>query len=128
MKYRNMLWLVAMLLFACTTAAATQPRANSVVFEVHSSSYDEVWQAATSVADRLLTVTESDKRAGTLKASRGVVMGPWGDVVDFSIRPVKNDASTYRIEISSLKHPDTQLSRQDWVNTMIYRIKAELQQ
>ena len=134
MKYRNIPWFVIALLTACAntgagvdTGAVKPPSAdNSVTFQVQNPSYDKVWLVTDEVTSRLLTITDSDKQTGTLKASRGVVMGPWGDVIRLSIR--HTGADDYAIRIQSLKHPDANLARLDWINTLIHRIKVRLRQ
>lgn len=128
MTYRHMLYLFILMIAGCAAPAASRSDASRVAFDIQDKSYDEVWRAMVNITGRQLTVIENNKTAGTLKARRGVVMGPWGDVISFTIRPTGNGAPSYTIEMQSLDHPDVPFSTQDWVNTFIYRIKTELGQ
>ncbi|MGO8754273.1 MAG: hypothetical protein ACLQHK_03475 [Gallionellaceae bacterium] len=128
MKFRGILWLFAMLIAGCTSAASTDAESSEVTFEVQGKTYDEVWSALERVAGQSLTIIDENKAAGSLKASRGVVMGPWGNEVEFSVRPAHSGASQYSIELESTKQAESRLPTSDWANTMVYKIKAELGQ
>lgn len=129
MRYRGILWIAVMLMAGCTSAVpAEDAGANEITFDIQGRTYDEVWSAIESVAGQGLTITERDKSAGTLKATRGVLMGPWGNDVEFSVRPAHSGASGYLVELESTKQRDSRLPTEDWANTMEYKIKAELGQ
>ncbi len=55
-------------------------------------------------------------------------MGPWGNEVEFSVRPAHTAPLQYSIELESTKQPESRLPTSDWANTMVYQIKAELGQ
>jgi hypothetical protein len=73
--------LLALCLFGCATIDSLQPGRGGSTFEIHGKTYDEVWNAAVRTASRSLTIVESDKASGTLKAEKGVGMATWGEVV-----------------------------------------------
>lgn len=113
-------------LAGCATTDSLQPGAGGSTFEVRGKSYDEVWKAAVTVAGRSLTIVESNKAAGILKAEKGVGLTSWGEVVGIYVRPAKNGAPVYTVEVQSLKRSKAQVTGQDWTTTMVSGIKAEL--
>lgn len=125
----NRIFLVitwAFALTACSTASSLKPGSGGSTFEVRGSSYDEIWKAANRTASRSLTIVESNKETGTLKAEKGVGMATWGEVVGIFIRPASNGAPLYTVEVQSLKRSKLQLTGQDWTMTMKSGILAEL--
>lgn len=113
-------------LAGCATTDSLQPGAGGSSFEVRGKSYDEVWKAAVTVAGRSLTIVENNKAAGILKAEKGVGLTTWGEVVGIYVRPAKNGAPVYTVEVQSLKRSKAQVTGQDWTTTMVSGIKAEL--
>ena len=93
---------------------------------MRGKSYDDVWRAANRVLARSLTIIESNKETGTLRAEKGVGLATWGEVVGVFIRPQRNDAPVYTVEVQSIKRSMIQLTGQDWTQTIISGIKAEL--
>jgi hypothetical protein len=129
MRYSGILWIAIMLIAGCTSAVPAEGAgANDITFDIQGKTYDEVWSAIESVSGQSLTITERNKAAGILKATRGVVMGPWGNDVEFSVRPAHNGAPEYLVELESTKQRASRLPTEDWANTMEYKIKAELGQ
>lgn len=112
----------------CATIDTLQPGTGGSSFEIHGKSYDEIWKAVVRTASRSLTVVESNKETGTLRAEKGVGMATWGEVVGVFVRPTSNGAPVYTIEVQSLKRSRVQLTGQDWTSTMIAGVKAELDQ
>jgi hypothetical protein len=55
------------------------------------------------VAGQSLTIVESDKAAGTLRAEKGVGLTTWGEVVGIFIRPPRSGAAAYTVEVLSLR-------------------------
>ena len=98
------------------------------MFEVRNKSYDEVWKAVVTTASRSLTIVQSDKESGTLKAEKAVGMATWGEVVGIFVRPATNGNAVYTVEVQSLKRYQIQITGQDWTATMVAGIKAELDQ
>lgn len=119
---------VALALAGCATVDTLQPGTGGSSFEVKGKSYDEVWRAATLTASRSLTIVESSKETGTIRAEKGVGVTTWGEVVGIFVRPAAPGASVYTVEVQSLKRSRLQLTGQDWTMTMISGIKAELGQ
>lgn len=112
----------------CATIGTLQPGSGGSTFEIHGKSYDEVWKAVVETASRSLTIVESNKESGVLKAEKGVGMATWGEVVGIFVRPTSNGSAVYTVEVQSLKRDRLQITGQDWTNTMISGIKAELDQ
>lgn len=115
-------------LSGCATIDTLQPGTGGSSFEVRGKTYDEIWKAVVITAGRSLTVVESNKQSGTLKAEKGAGLFTWGEVVGIFVRPTSNGAPVYTIEVQSLKRARGQLTGQDWTSTMITGIKAELDQ
>ena len=113
-------------LAGCATTDSLQPGTGGTSFEVRGKSYEEVWKAVVTVAGRSLTIVESNKEAGILKAEKGVGLTTWGEVVGIYIRPARSGAAVYTVEVQSLKRSKAQLTSQDWTTTMVSGIKAEL--
>ena len=122
------LLLALALLQGCATIDSPQPGAGGSTFEVRGKTYDEVWRAANAVASRSLTIVESSKGTGTLRAEKGVGLTTWGEVVGIFIRPSANEAPVYTVEVQSLKRSRFQITGQDWTLTVVAGMKAELGQ
>ncbi len=112
----------------CATIDTLQAGTGGSSFEVRGKTYDEIWKAVVITAGRSLTVVESNKQSGTLKAEKGGGLFTWGEVVGIFVRPTSNGAPVYIIEVQSLKRARGQLTGQDWTETMISGVKAELGQ
>lgn len=120
--------LVTMFISGCATIDTPQPGSGGSTFEIRGKSYDEIWKAVVTTASRSLTIVESNKETGTLRAEKGVGMTTWGEVVGVFVRPTSNGAPVYTVEVQSLKRSRLQVTGQDWTTTMISGIKAELGQ
>ena len=112
----------------CATTDTLQPGTGGSSFEVRGKTDDEIWKAAVRTVGRSLTVVESNKEAGTLKAEKGAGLFTWGEVVGIFVRPTSNGAPVYTIEVQSLKRARGQFTGQDWTETIISGVKAELDQ
>jgi hypothetical protein len=119
---------ISLVVTGCATIGSLQPGTGGSTFEVRGKSYDEIWQAVVRTASRSLTIVESNKEAGILKAEKGAGMATSGEVVGIFVRPTTNGASVYVVELQSLKRSRLQITGQDWTTTMIAGIKAELEQ
>lgn len=120
--------VVFLFVTGCATIGSLQPGTGGSVFEVRGKNYDEVWKAVVRTAGRSLTIVESNKEAGNLRAEKGAGMTTWGEVVGIFVRPPENGAQIYTIEVQSLKRSRVQVTGQDWTTTMISGIKTELDQ
>ena len=125
-------WIICLFVILSTSGCATigslQPGTGGSTFEVRGKSYDEIWKAVVRTASRSLTIVESNKEAGNLRAEKGAGMATWGEVVGIFVRPAKNGAPVYSVEVQSLKRSRVQITGQNWTTTMISGIKAELDQ
>jgi hypothetical protein len=117
---------IALTMFGCATLDSVQPGAGGSTFEVRGRSYEAIWKAAVRVAGQSLTIVESDKATGTLRAEKGVGLTTWGEVVGIFIRPPRSGAAVYTVEVLSLKRSQLQITGQDWTTTIISGMKAEL--
>jgi hypothetical protein len=125
-------WIVclflAMFISGCATVDTLQPGTGGSTFEIRGKSYDEIWKAVVITASRSLTIVESNKETGTVRAEKGAGMATLGEVVGIFVRPTANGAPVYTVEVQSLKRSRLQITGQDWTTTMISGIKAELGQ
>jgi len=131
MKYSALFSVLIFILSSisgCATTDTLQPGTGGSSFEIRGKTYNEIWKAVVRSASRSLTIVESNKEMGTLKAEKGAGMATWGEVVGVFVRPASNGASMYTIEVQSLKRSRIQLTGQDWTTTMIAGIKTELDQ
>lgn len=119
---------VFLTLAGCATVDTLQPGTGGSTFEIRGKTYDEVWKAVIRTAGRSLTIVESNKETGTLRAEKGVGVATWGEVVGVFVRPTKNGAPSYTVEVQSLKRAMLQLTGQDWTTTLKSGIQAELDQ
>lgn len=127
----NRLMLIAFVfltLSGCATIDTLQPGTGGSTFEIRGKTYDEVWKAIIRTTSRSLTIVESNKETGTLRAEKGVGVTTWGEVVGVFVRPTKNGAPSYTVEVQSLKRSMVQLTGQDWTTTLKSGIQAELDQ
>ena len=119
---------VAVFISGCATIDTLQPGTGGSTFEIRGKSYDEIWKAVVTTASRSVTIVESNKETGTVRAEKGAGMATWGEVIGIFVRPTSNGAPVYTIEVQSLKRSRLQITGQDWTTTIISGIKAELGQ
>lgn len=111
----------------CATIGSLEPGTGAgTTITIENRAYDEIWHAAVRTASRSLTIVESDKPSGTIKAEKGAGASTLGEVVGIFIRPPQDGAATYTVEVQSLKRYQIQITGQDWTTTMIAGIQAEL--
>jgi hypothetical protein len=119
-------FIVSMFISGCATVDSLQSGAGGSTFEIRGKTYDQIWKAVVTTASRNLTIVESNKETGTLRAEKGAGLTTWGEVVGVFVRPTRNGAPVYTVEVQSLKRSKLQITGQDWTSTMISGIKAEL--
>jgi uncharacterized protein YceK len=119
---------VAVFISGCATIDTLQPGTGGSTFEIRGKSYDEIWKAVVTTASRSLTIVESNKETGTVRAEKGAGMATWGEVIGIFVRPTSNGSPVYTVEVQSLKRSRLQITGQDWTTTIISGIKAELGQ
>ena len=117
--------VLSILLLGCATMGSLRPGSGSS-FEIHDRTYDEIWKAAVTVVTRSLTIVESDKASGTIKAEARAGITTWGEVVGVFITPPRKDERKYTIEVLSLKRYQIQITGQKWEPSVIAGVKAEL--
>lgn len=113
------------LLAGCATVGSLRPGSGST-FEVYDRSYDEIWKATVSVISRNLTIVESNKDGGAIKAEARAGIATWGEVVGVFITPISRGEKKYTVEVLSLKRSMGQITGQNWAPGIIAGIKAEL--
>ena len=118
--------LLVLALAGCATIGSLRPGSGGSTFEIYDRNYDVIWKAAVRVASRSLTIVESNKDAGTIKAEARAGMTTWGEVVGIFIVPAGKGEKKYTVEVLSLKRSRAQLTGQDWEPTIIAGMKAEL--
>lgn len=105
----------------------TLHQGNGQSFMITGKTYDEVWRAVVRSTSRSLTIVESDKSMGILKAEKAAGVATWGEVVGVFVSPARNGVKNYTIEVQSLKRASFQITGQNWEQTIITGIKAELE-
>lgn len=119
---------VVVAISGCSTIDSLQPGTGGKTFQVRGKSYDEIWKAVVRTASHSLTIVDSRKDAGTLRAEKSAGIATWGEVVGIFVRPTRNGAPVYTVEVQSLTRLAFQITGQDWTTTMISGIQAELDQ
>jgi hypothetical protein len=110
-------------LVACATSSDLQKGSGST-FEVLDRSYDDVWQAAVTVCTRIIIIEVSDKDTGTIKGHTSGGAFSSGEVVGVFI--TRHGGNKYSVDVVSKKRVTTQIAGQNWEQTIIAGIKAEL--
>jgi uncharacterized protein YceK len=110
----------------CSTINSLSPGSGGSIFEIRNKSYTDIWKAINRTASRSLTIVQSDKEKGELRAEKAATLFTWGEVVGVFVSPPYNGANVYTVEIQSLKRMKPQLTGQDWTVTMKAGILAEL--
>lgn len=113
------------LALGCATVGSLH-RGTGSYFEVKDKSFEAIWKASIKVVSRSLTIVESDKHSGTIKAEKGAGIATWGEVVGVFISPPDKSAKEFTVEVTSLKRSKLQITGQDWKRTILEGIKAEL--
>lgn len=109
----------------CATIGSLRPGGGSTA-SIHNRSYDEVWRATITVLSRNLTIVETDKATGVIKAEKRAGATTWGEVVGVFITPADSSARRFTVEVVSMKRSQMQVTGQDWEPTIVEGIKAEL--
>ena len=119
-------FLVAVLqLTGCTGIDSVRPdTGEGSKFTVYRRSYDEIWNAAVSVAGQRLTLVETDKRTGTVKAE--ALDSTFGETLGIFINPPRDGEKKYVVEVLSLLKNRPQIPGQDGEPQVIDDIKTKL--
>jgi hypothetical protein len=112
-------------LTGCTSIDSVRPgTGEGSKFTVYRRSYDEVWNAAVSVAGQRLTLVETDKRTGIIKAE--ALDSTFGETLGIFINPPRDGEKKYVIEVLSLLKNRPQIPGQDAEPQVIDDIKTKL--
>jgi len=123
---RKYLLVLLLLMFTgCATIGTLHPGSGRT-FEVNDRNYNEVWKAAIRVAGRNLTIVQSNKDSGIIKAEARVGLATWGEVVGIFITPTREGEKKYNVEVVSQKRSRLQITGQNWEETIVSGIKVEL--
>ena len=119
-------FLIAVLQLAgCTGIDNVRPETGEgSKFAVYRRSYDEIWDAAVSVAGQRLTLVKTDRRTGTIKAE--ALDGTFGEVLGIFISPPRDGEKRYIVEVLSLLKNRPQIPGKDAEPQVIGDIKAKL--
>jgi hypothetical protein len=119
-------FLIAVLqLTGCTGIDNVRPDSGEgSKFTVYRRSYDEVWNAALSVAGQRLTLVDTDKRSGMIKAE--ALDSTFGEALGIFISPPRDGEKKYVVEVLSLLKNRPQIPGKDSEPQIIGEIKSKL--
>lgn len=121
------IFLMAFVNFGCATIGSLGPGTEKgYKFTIEDKTYDEIWKAAIKAVTRSLTIVESNKELGIIKAEKGASLFTWGEVAGVFITPPNLKSSRYQVEVVSEKRSKGQITGQDWTLNIVEGIKAEL--
>jgi hypothetical protein len=120
------IFLIAVLQLAgCTGIDNVRPdTGEGSKFAVYRRSYDEIWNAALSVAGQRLTLVDADKRTGIIKAE--ALDSTFGETLGIFINPPREGEKRYIVEVLSLLKNRPQVPGQDAEPQVIDALKAKL--
>jgi len=120
------IFLIAVLQLAgCTGIDSVRPdTGEGSKFAVYRRSYDEIWNAALSVAGQRLTLVETDKHTGIIKAE--ALDSTFGETLGIFINPPREGEKRYIVEVLSLLKNRPQVPGQDAEPQVIDALKAKL--
>ena len=117
--------LTALLLVGCTGIETVRPdTGDGSKFAVYRRSYDEIWDAAVSIAGQHLTLVEADKSTGTIKAED--LDGTFGEMLGIFVSPPHDGEKRYIVEVLSLLKNRPQIPGKDAEPQIIAEIKNKL--
>jgi hypothetical protein len=124
--FRTCIGILLTLLFAgCTGLDAVRPdTGEGSKFAVYRRSYDEIWAAAVSVAGQRLTLVQTDKVAGSIRAED--LDATFGEVMGIFISPPRAGEKRYIVEVLSLLKHRPQIPGRDTAPQVIAEIKQKL--
>jgi hypothetical protein len=113
--------------FGCATIGSLAPGTEKgYKFTIEEKTYDEIWKASIKAVTRNLTIVESNKELGIIKAEKGASLFTWGEVAAVFITPANVESSRYQVEVVCEKRAKAQITGQDWTLNIVEGIKAEL--
>lgn len=117
--------LLIFIFTGCATIDSVRPGMGRRI-RVEGASYSKLWRAANKVVSQQLAIVSSDQNLGVIKAEKGAGLSTWGEVVGVFITPATEGAKSYEIEVVSEKRSKLQITGQNWEETIVAGIKAEL--
>jgi hypothetical protein len=125
LKGITILLLAVLLVAGCAGIDNVRPgTGEGSKFTVYRRSYDEIWNAAVSVAGQRLTLVETDKRTGMIKAE--ALDSTFGETLGIFIDPPRDGEKRYVVEVLSLLKNRPQIPGKDAEPVIIGEIKTEL--
>ena len=116
-------------LVGCATTNTLQAgKGDSTKFTVENKTYDQVWKSSVKAMSNQLIIVEKSKENGVIKAEKGVGMATWGEVVGVFISPANKPAPKYTVEVQSYKRSRLQITGQNWTQSIVTAIEADLDQ
>jgi hypothetical protein len=117
--------LAVMMVAGCASIDTVRPGSGEgSKFTVYRRSYDEIWNAAVSVAGSRLTLVETDKSTGMIKAE--ALDSTFGEALGIFISPPRDGEKRYVVEVLSLLKNRPQIPGQDAEPQVIGEIKTKL--
>ena len=120
--------LVAVILSTLTGCAGVQsltPGTGSSI-SVHDRTYAEVWEAGVFATQQHLTISDTNRFSGVIRASSGRGIFSSGEVVSVFINPAGSDAIFHTVEIVSRDASNVQLAGSDWEPRILSELKMRL--
>jgi hypothetical protein len=117
--------IAALQLTGCTGIDSVRPdTGEGSKFAVYRKSYEEIWNAAVSAAGQRLTLVETDKHTGIIKAE--ALDSTFGETLGIFINPPREGEKRYVVEVLSLLKNRPQIPGQDAEPQVIDEIKTKL--
>jgi hypothetical protein len=93
---------------------------------VHDRTYSEVWEAGVLTTQQHLTIADTNRLSGVIRASSGAGLFSWGEVVAVFIKPVASEANFHTVEVVSRTSSSMALFGTDWEPRILAELKAHL--
>src|SRR3990167_1717178 len=106
----------------CATVGSLE-RGSGSKFIVKNVEYEKLWKAANRVVSQQLTIVQTSRDNGVIKAEKGAGLATWGEVVGVFITKSESASGEYTVEVQSLKRSRMQLTGQNWEQTIIQGMK-----
>jgi hypothetical protein len=117
--------IVVLQLTGCTGIDRVRPdTGEGTKFAVYRRSYDDIWNAAVSVAGQRLSLVEADQTTGVIKAD--ALDSTFGETLGIFINPPREGEKRYVVEVLSLQKNRPQIPGQDAEPQLIGAIKTKL--
>lgn len=125
---KNMLviFIATLQMVGCTDIQSVKPdTGEGTKITIYRRSYDDIWNAAIDVTGSRLTIIESDKRKGIIKAE--AKESTFGEVVGIFIKPNVEGKKKYVVEVLTFLKYRPQVPGQDSEPVIINELKSKLE-